>query len=103
VRWLSVEPLLGSVDDLSLDGIHWVVVGGESGPGHRPVRAEWVREVRDQYLRARVPFFFKQWGGHTGKYGGRVLDGRTWDEYPPYPAPGTPPPRYRRRPVAQST
>ena len=82
VRFLSVEPLLGAIPNLPLDGIHWVIVGGESGPGHRPVDPAWVRDIRDQCLAARVPFFFKQWGGSTSKAGGRVLDGRVWDELP---------------------
>jgi protein gp37 len=82
VRFLSLEPLLGPLPDLSLDGIHWVIVGGESGPKHRPVDPGWVREIRDQCVDAHVPFFFKQWGGKTAKAGGRTLDGRTWDQYP---------------------
>lgn len=82
VRFLSCEPILGSLGDLDLAGIHWVIVGGESGPRHRPVRPEWVREARDQCVAAGVPFFFKQWGGVTSKSGGRTLDGRTWDEWP---------------------
>lgn len=82
VRFLSVEPLLRPITSLPLDGIHWVIVGGESGPRHRPIKQEWVRDIRKQCLRARVPFFFKQWGGRTPKSGGRVLDGRTWDQMP---------------------
>ena len=82
VRFLSVEPLLGPIPRLPLDGIHWVIVGGESGPRHRPVDPAWVRDVRDQCLTARVPFFFKQWGGRTPRSGGRVLDGRQWDQMP---------------------
>jgi protein gp37 len=82
VRFLSVEPLLGPIPALPLEGIHWVIVGGESGPRHRPLDPAWVHEIRDQCLRARVPFFFKQWGGPTAKSGGRVLDGRTWDGQP---------------------
>lgn len=82
VRFLSVEPLLGPIPNLSLDGIHWVIVGGESGPEHRPLDPEWVRNIRDQCHAAGVPFFFKQWGGKTSKAGGRLLDGRTWDEVP---------------------
>ena len=82
VRFLSVEPLLGPIPWLSLDGIHWVIAGGESGPGRRVVSAEWVRLVRDQCTEAGVPFFFKQWGGRTPKAKGRVLDGRIWDEIP---------------------
>lgn len=82
VRFLSVEPLLGPIPSLPLDGISWVIVGGESGPKHRPLQAAWVREIRDQCVDARVPFFFKQWGGRTPKAGGRVLDGKRWDEMP---------------------
>ena len=81
VRFLSCEPLLGPMR-INLSGIHWVIAGGESGVGFRPMRREWVREIRDQSLSAGVPFFFKQWGGRTPKAGGRVLDGRTWDEFP---------------------
>ncbi len=82
VRFLSVEPLLGPIPGLQLDGIHWVIVGGESGGGRRAMAAEWASEIRDQCLAAGVPFFFKQWGGRTPKAGGRELDGRTWDEMP---------------------
>ena len=64
-------------------GIHWLIAGGESGPKHRPMRVEWVRELRDRCLDEEVAFFFKQWGGHRPKAGGRLLDGRTWDEMPP--------------------
>lgn len=89
VRFLSVEPLLGSIPKLPLGGIDWVIVGGESGPGHRTVDPAWVREIRDQCVVAAVPFFFKQWGGRNPKSGGRVLDGRLWDQMPTkssYPA-----------------
>ncbi|MEV6974443.1 phage Gp37/Gp68 family protein [Kitasatospora sp. NPDC093806] len=82
IRFLSCEPLLGPLDGLKLDGIHWVIAGGESGPGHRPMEVAWVRELRDACLREEVAFFFKQWGGRTPKSGGRVLDGRTWDQLP---------------------
>jgi protein gp37 len=82
VRFLSVEPLLGPIPDLPLKGIAWVIVGGESGPGHRPIRPEWVRAIRDQCADARVAFFFKQWGGRTPKSGGRTLDDREWSEMP---------------------
>lgn len=82
VRFLSVEPLLGPIPKLPLKGISWVIVGGESGPDFRPVKAEWVREIRDQCLKAKVPFFFKQWGGFTPKAGGRRLDGRLWNSMP---------------------
>jgi protein gp37 len=82
IRFLSVEPLLGRIPALPLYGIHWVIVGGESGGGRRPMAVEWAREVRDQCVAAGVAFFFKQWGGRTPKAGGRVLDGRIWDEGP---------------------
>ncbi len=82
VRFLSIEPLIGPIPRLPLDGIHWVIVGGESGPHHRPIDVDWVRQIRDQCLSTGVPFFFKQWGGRTSKAGGRLLDGRTWDEFP---------------------
>jgi protein gp37 len=82
VRFLSVEPLIAGIPDLKLDGIDWVIVGGESGHGHRPIEPAWVEDIRDQCLEADVPFFFKQWGGRTPKTNGRLLDGRTWDEMP---------------------
>ena len=82
VRFLSVEPLLEDLGRVELSGIHWMIVGGESGPGARPLGPEWVRNLRDQALRARVPFFFKQWGGVRKKATGRELDGRTWDQLP---------------------
>ncbi|MBX3498915.1 MAG: phage Gp37/Gp68 family protein [Alphaproteobacteria bacterium] len=82
VRFLSVEPLIGRVGTFSLDGIHWVIVGGESGPRARPMLGEWVREIRDQCRASKVPFFFKQWGGRTPKAGGRLLDRREWNELP---------------------
>jgi protein gp37 len=82
VRFLSLEPLLGPINSLPLKGIHWVIVGGESGPRHRTIKPEWVRNLKRQCAIARVPFFFKQWGGVTAKSGGRMLDGRTWDEMP---------------------
>ncbi|RMH11866.1 MAG: phage Gp37/Gp68 family protein [Gemmatimonadetes bacterium] len=81
VRFLSCEPLLGPLE-LSLEGIHWVIAGGESGPGHRPMHTDWVRALRDRCLELGVPFFFKQWGGATPKAGGRTLDQRTWDDFP---------------------
>jgi protein gp37 len=74
--------LLGPIDDLDLEGIDWVIVGGESGPGARPIELSWITSIRDACQRAAVPFFFKQWGGRTPKAGGRELDGRTWDEMP---------------------
>jgi protein gp37 len=81
-KFLSCEPLLGALPNLPLMGIQWVIVGGESGPGARPVEREWVKDIRDQCLRANVPFFFKQWGGTRKKKAGRLLEGRTWDELP---------------------
>jgi protein gp37 len=82
VKFLSLEPLLGPLQNLDLHDIDWVIVGGESGPGARPVRREWVTDIRDQCLAADTPFFFKQWGGVRKKRSGRVLQGRTWDEMP---------------------
>jgi protein gp37 len=82
VRFLSVEPLLGPIPRLPLRDIHWVIVGGESGPGARPMKPDWVRGLRDQCVAAEVPFFFKQWGGTNKKRTGRALDGRTWDQMP---------------------
>jgi protein gp37 len=86
IRFLSIEPLIAPVGSMYLEGIDWVIVGGESGPGARPMRPDWVREVRDQCVAQGVAFFFKQWGGLRPKSGGRVLDGREWDEFPS-PAP----------------
>ena len=82
VKFLSLEPLLGPLPDLDLRNIDWVIVGGESGPGARPMDPGWVREIRDQCIHAGVSFFFKQWGGVFKKHAGRKLDERTWDEYP---------------------
>jgi protein gp37 len=82
VRFISAEPLLGPVDQLSLDGLHWVITGGESGAGHRQCDPAWVRDVRDRCVGEGVAYFHKQWGGRTPKAGGRILDGRTWDEQP---------------------
>lgn len=82
VRFLSCEPLLGPLTGLDLDGIGWVITGGESGPAARPLDPEWVREIRDKCVEAQVPFFHKQWGGRTPKHGGRLLDGVQWDEMP---------------------
>ena len=83
VRFLSCEPLLGPLPSLNLEGIHWVITGGESGPGYRRCNARWVRGIRDLCREHQVAFFHKQWGGLTAKAGGRELDGRTWDEMPP--------------------
>ncbi|MEK6712550.1 MAG: phage Gp37/Gp68 family protein [Nitrospinota bacterium] len=82
IRFLSIEPLLGPIHNLDLDGIHWVIVGGESGPGARPMDPSWARDIRSQCLYSKVPFFFKQWGGVWKKRNGRLLDGRTWDDLP---------------------
>jgi len=82
VRFLSVEPLLARIPALPLAEIDWVIVGGESGPGCRPMEADWVREIRDRCVGGGVPFFFKQWGGVRKGRTGRLLDGRTWDELP---------------------
>jgi protein gp37 len=82
VRFLSVEPMLGGITHLPLDGIDWVIVCGESGPGCRPIHPDWVRTIREQCDKAGVAFFFKQWGGRTPKAGGRVLDGQEWSEMP---------------------
>jgi protein gp37 len=82
VAFLSIEPLLEDLGEMDLRGINWVIVGGESGPGARPMSGEWVCAIRDQCHKARVPFFFKQWGGVRKKAAGRRLDGRTYDDYP---------------------
>jgi protein gp37 len=82
VRFLSIEPLIAAVGKLDLSGIHWVIVGGESGPRARPIEESWVVDVRDQCIDAGVAFFFKQWGGRTPKAGGRIVDGMTWDQMP---------------------
>lgn len=82
IRFISAEPLLGSLEGLDLAGIHWLIAGGESGARHRPVRGDWLRELRDRCQAEGVAFFFKQWGGRSSKSGGRVLDGREWSEWP---------------------
>lgn len=82
VRFLSVEPLLGPIPRLPLTKIDWVIVGGESGPGARPMNEEWVTQIRDRCQTRKVPFFFKQWGGVRKSDAGRELDGRTWDDMP---------------------
>ncbi len=86
IKFLSLEPLIGRIGHLDLRGISWVIVGGESGLGHRPVDPEWVREIRDQCSASGTAFFFKQWGGQKPKSGGRELDGVEWNEYPTMPA-----------------
>ncbi len=85
VKFLSLEPLLGPLGRLNLDGIDWVIVGGESGPGARAMDPAWVIDIRDQCRAAGVPFFFKQWGGTRKSRTGRQLEGRTWDEFPEAP------------------
>ena len=92
VKFLSLEPLLGPLPELNLQGIDWVIVGGESGPGARPMQEAWALDIRDQCLDAGVAFHFKQWGGVFKKRNGRELDGRTWDEMPAIATPsgGTP-------------
>ncbi len=82
VRFLSIEPLLEDLGKLNLKGIHWVIVGGESGPGARPLSKEWVTTIRDQCASSKVPFFFKQWGGVRKKNAGRLLEGKTYDGFP---------------------
>jgi protein gp37 len=82
IKFLSLEPLLGPLPNLDLQGIHWAIVGGESGPGARPIERTWVIDIRDQCQNSSTPFFFKQWGGINKKKAGRELDGRTWGELP---------------------
>jgi protein gp37 len=82
VKFLSIEPLLGPLGKINLRGIDWVIGGGESGPGARPMDTEWLKDIRDQCLKANMAFFFKQWGGVFKKKTGRELEGRTWDEMP---------------------
>jgi protein gp37 len=82
IRFLSVEPLLGPISKLDLDSIDWVIVGGESGPRARPIHSHWVIDIRNQCVAAKVPFFFKQWGGRSPKSGGRLLDGKEWNQFP---------------------
>jgi protein gp37 len=82
IKFISFEPLLGPIHGLNLEGINWVIVGGESGPQARPMNGRWAVDIRDQCQRMQVPFFFKQWGGPNRKKTGRKLEGRTWDEIP---------------------
>jgi len=82
IRFLSLEPLIGFIGEMNLKEIDWVIVGGESGPGHRPIEPEWVRDIRDQCIEQNVAFFFKQWGGIRPKSGGRSIDGSKWSELP---------------------
>jgi protein gp37 len=95
--FLSVEPLLEDLGPIDLSGVNWVIVGGESGHGARPMEAEWVRSIRDQCLDSGVPFFFKQWGGTRKKEAGRTLDGRLHDEFPVIPTGPTPTREERRK------
>jgi len=85
IKFVSFEPLLGPVPNINLNGIDWAIVGGESGPGARPMLREWAVDIRDQCLAAGVPFFFKQWGGVNKKKNGRILDGKTWNQMPVQP------------------
>jgi protein gp37 len=85
IRFLSIEPLIGAVGRLPLDGIGWVIVGGESGPDARRMDPEWVRNIRDQCVGNKMPFFFKQWGGLRPKSGGRGIDKREWNQWPSMP------------------
>ena len=101
VRFLSVEPLLEDLGPLDLSGIHWVIVGGESGPGARPMNPGWVRSIRDQCRTSGVPFFFKQWGGTRKGKAGRALDGQTYDEKPPRMITPAPDDAFRRTLLAE--
>ncbi len=84
VKFLSFEPLIGNIGNVTLKGIDWVIVGGESGPGARPMKEEWVLEIKKQCVKNNVPFFFKQWGGVRKKKNGRIILNKTWDEMPVY-------------------
>jgi protein gp37 len=84
IKFLSIEPMLGPIQNMDLNGIDWVIVGGESGPRARPIQNEWVVEVRDQCIKSEVPFFFKQWGGTNKKKAGKLLDGKIWNQMPRY-------------------
>jgi len=88
VKFLSIEPLLGPIPNIDLTDINWVIVGGESGPGARPMKEEWVLDIRDQCISAGVPFFFKQWGGINRKTNGCSLNGEKWDQMPEIKIPG---------------
>jgi len=102
VRFLSIEPLLEDLGELDLRGIHWVIVGGESGHGARPMEESWVLEIREQCRAARIPFFFKQWGGVRKSAAGRLLEGRAFDEMPARVAHAPPPRRDRLRMLAEA-
>ncbi|MEW5817006.1 MAG: DUF5131 family protein, partial [Spirochaetota bacterium] len=84
VKFISFEPLLGPCSGIDLKNIDWVIVGGESGPGCRPVKKDWIIEIRDQCLISKVPFFFKQWGGTRRKKSGRLLEGKEWNDMPAF-------------------
>ena len=84
IRFLSLEPMLGPLDNLNLSNIDWVIVGGESGPGARQIKKEWVMQIKEQCIEQNTPFYFKQWGGTNKKKSGRLLEGRKWDEMPVY-------------------
>ena len=102
-KFLSLEPLLGPLHGLDLRDIQWVIVGGESGPSARPMDPAWATDLRDQCRRAKVPFFFKQWGGRNKKQAGRILDGHTWDEMPVVPTAVMPAKRRRQVSLAVVT
>jgi len=101
VRFLSIEPLLEDIGEIALDGIHWVIVGGESGHGARPIQESWVLDIKRQCEAAGVPFFFKQWGGVHKSKAGRLLEGRTFDDMPPRIARSVPPAKARRSLIAE--
>ena len=82
VKYLSIEPMLSEISNLVLDGIDWVIVGGESGPGARPIKEEWILPIRDKCQKLKIPFFFKQWGGVNKKINGSLLQGKEWKELP---------------------
>lgn len=82
VKFLSIEPMIGPVNNINLNGIDWVITGGESGPGARAINEEWVLAVRDECVSSSTPFFFKQWGGRNKKKAGRILQGKTWEQFP---------------------
>jgi protein gp37 len=84
IKFLSIEPMLGPISNMDLNGIDWVIVGGESGPRARPIQYEWIVDVRDQCIKSQVPFFFKQWGGTNKKKAGKLLDGKIWNQMPRY-------------------
>jgi protein gp37 len=90
IRFLSIEPLIGPIGQLDLKGIHWVIVGGESGPRSRPMKADWVIDIRNQCVKSKVAFFFKQWGGRSPKTGGRLLEGKEWSQFPATPSASCP-------------